>query len=92
VCFHGRNVGLPVIGAAAKNPWVSDSRNGCVGKELSHFPLLHWSNAQLPQGRRHKPPQTQLAADGAWPPEEAWYRKVTQVELDQFQGCILGYL
>jgi hypothetical protein len=28
----------------------------------------------------------------AWPPAEAWHRKVEQVELDQFQGCILGYL
>jgi hypothetical protein len=30
--FHHRRAGLTNIGAAAKNPWVSDSRTGCVGK------------------------------------------------------------
>jgi hypothetical protein len=35
--FQGRNVGLADTGAAAKNPRLSDSRTGCVGKGLSHF-------------------------------------------------------
>lgn len=38
--FHGRNAGLPDTGAAAKNPRVSDSRTGCVGKGLSHFSIV----------------------------------------------------
>jgi hypothetical protein len=34
VALHGRNVGFTDIGAAAKNPWVSDIRTGRIGKGL----------------------------------------------------------